>query len=154
MCCGLFFGTESTQGNCLLSTPITANSLAYPYFPYSAPPVADKKKQIYARIYSHAAYTQTIEFIVYVSAPLVSGAFPSTPTLLTQFALTAGWVAGGPGVYKQGSFAFTPTASQVTNGVCFLIKANPMGLTGCVCPTGFGSNIFVDPLCAVYDRPW
>ncbi|MFT3925662.1 MAG: hypothetical protein QM778_24185 [Myxococcales bacterium] len=152
-CCGLFFGTESTQGNCLLATPITKNKDAFPYFPYSTPPTPNQTKQIYCRIYSHTPYTQSIEYLVYVSPPLVNGVFPSTPVLQTQFGVGGNWVVSGNRYYKQGTFLFTPTQPQVMSGICMLVKANPMGLADCACPTGF-TDLGLQPLCAIYDRPW
>jgi hypothetical protein len=151
-CCSLYFGTESTQADCLLPTAINRNSTAFYYFPYTAAPTPNKARVIYLRLFSHATLTG-ITMRIYVGAPLVNGQFSADPTLYCEYPLTGSWVAATGYYYKNSAFAFTPTQSQVTNNICMVAKVSCPGTSGCSCATGF-ANIGKNPLAAVFDRPW
>jgi hypothetical protein len=151
-CCSLYFGTQPDPNSCLLTTPITRNSTAFYYFPFANPPVANKGRIIYLRLFSGVAISN-ITMRIYVGSPLVNGQFTTDPTQLCEYPLTGSWVAGPNGLYKNSAFSFTPTQSQVTNNVCFVAKVSCPGTSGCSCVASF-ANIASNPLAAVFDRPW
>lgn len=151
-CCSLYFGTKSTQADCLLPTAINRNSTAFYYFPYATAPTPNKGRIIYLRLFSNLVITG-IAMRIYVGSPLVNGQFTTDPPLYCEYPLTGSWVASGGVMYQNSAFTFTPTQSQVTNNICMVAKVACPGTTGCTCTTSF-VDIGKNPLAAVFDRPW
>lgn len=151
-CCSLFFGTKSTQADCLLPTAINRNSTAFYYFPLATAPTAGKGRMIYVRLFSNQAITG-ITLRIYVGSPLVNGQFSTDPTLYCEYTLSGSWTVSGDSMYQNSAFTFTPTQQQVTNNICMVAKVYCPGTSGCVSPTGF-TDIGKNPLAAVFDRPW
>src|SRR3954471_24226431 len=99
-CCSMYFGTESTQADCLLPAAINRNSAAFYYFPYTVAPNPNRGRVIYLRLFSHAAI-QNVIMRIYVGGPLVNGQFTSDPAQYCEYPLAGNWVAGSGYVYQN-----------------------------------------------------
>ncbi len=154
-CCYLAFGTRKATSPCVLSTPITQNADAYPFFPYATPPTPDSFRIFYARAYSQYAYTDVwVRFWVW--PPLVNGQFqgPEPSSKLVKLPMT-NWMLDVSGVklVKTFSFIHKTTYDQSVNGCCFVLRYENPDIGGCTSTCSW-SDVPLDPLSAVWDRPW
>jgi hypothetical protein len=153
MCCSLYFGYKSNAANCLYTPAQTKNSLAWIGFPYSSAPTVNSTRNIYLKLFSNSVVSN-VNVRVWVWPPLVSGQFSGPEPNSTLYTFSdSNWHTEGDHIYNVITFGHTFTATEVANNVCFLARLETSGSSTCSY-TVSNTQASVDPLSAVYNRPW